>query len=516
MTANISFNGNRVAQLISLPYSSRTEYENVELLDLTYSIPLFSRLRGKYSDTLQKNCIRYLAIEYYTKNQCLYEKGESSSKYYILLKGEVSLCETKKTESSDSDSKNDSDDFMDEYMLPQLTRPRSKVIDITPELLYEFSEHFHNDSVKKRQSEVVSQDLIENESKDLIEFIFQTGDFDTLNGQIKIVQPGEDFGQEALCPSKPRRLNAIARTDVQVAYIKKAVLRQIIKDVSHERGLQTFNFLSTVSMFSKWSRFDLTRILSLFKCKVFYKGQYLFKQSESPSHAYIISKGVFAITKKVNPQNNESPLKPVLRNFLSNRKNRPIKIELVLKGEKEFVGTEEIIEDLACRQFSCVCNSAFAEVFEITRNNFLQKVVGPERFEGFSDNLKANLDWLRNRLVKLEDREKFSHSVNISQSFDQGQTKANKNLKVKVNSLGKTSAMQPVRKHSRVKTEGLKAYEKMWKVVQTPKIVWEMCETKNIHLSTLKKNNPRLAPPNFLYKNRKRPDKKSEFKWEEN
>ena len=432
-----------------------------------------------------------------------------------MLKGEVSLCETKLTENPDSASNNDSDDYFDEYELPQLTRPRSKVIIITPELLYEFSEHFYNDSAKKRQSEVVSQDLIENESKDLIDFIIQTGDFETLNGQIKIILPGEDFGQEALCPSRVRRLNAIARTDVLVAYIKKTVLRQIIKDVSHERGLQTFNFLSTVSIFSKWSRYDLTRILSLFKLRVFNKGQYLFKQNESPTHAYIISNGVFAITKKVNPQNNEASLRPAFRNFSSSRKNRPIKIELVLKGEKEFVGTEEIIDESAFRQFSCVCNSAFAEVFEITKNNFLQKVVSPEGFDGFSNALKANLDWLRNRSLKLENREIFSKSVNLNQKLDNSQTKPSENCRLKVNSLAKTTVLNSVRNHSRVKTEGAKVYEKLWKVVQTPKIVWDVCETKNIHLGTLKRNNPRLAPPNFLFKNRKKPERKSEFKWEE-
>lgn len=514
MTTNICFNGNRVSELLSLTHHSRTDYENIELRDLTYSVPLFTKLRSKYSDALQIKCLKFLSLEFFSKNQFIYEKGETASKYYILLKGEVSLYESKLTDESGIDSVSNSDDYYDDDDLPKLGRPRSKVIDITPELIYEFSLNHHEESSKKEKSEVVSKDLVENECKDLIEFILQTGDFESIDGKVRSIIPGCDFGQEALFPARSRRFNAVAKTDAQVACIHKMVLRKIIKDVSHERGLQVFNFLQSVSVFSKWSRYDLGRILGYFKQRFYTKGQYLFREHEVPNHAYIIIKGVFAMTKTVNAQNKEDTLRPILRNFTSGRKKRSTNIELVLRGEKEFVGTEEIIENLPNRQFSCVCNSAVAEVYEIIQNNFL-KLVNPETSNTFFATLKTNFAWLRHRSLKLENREELNQSPKTSISIDRSQIKSDLKHYPGLSSVSKTLALNPKTRHSRTLTASPKVPEKNSKTIQMPKIVWEGCQTKNIHLGTLKKNNPRLAPPNFLYKIRRKLLKKVEQRPEE-
>ena len=54
------------------------------------------------------------------------------------------------------------------------------------------------------------------------------------------------------------------------------------------------------------------------------------------------------------------------------------KFDLVLKGAKEILGVEEILSNSDSREYSCICNSAIAEVYYISKVDFLGKLLKQE------------------------------------------------------------------------------------------------------------------------------------------
>lgn len=507
MTSNIFFNGSRIAQLISIPWHSRSDYETQELQSLTYSVPLFSRLRVKYSNEIHEKFLNHLSIDYFTKNQILYAKGDSSNKYFILLKGEVALYQSVQSKDSDISSSDNSSDEINDEDFAKLLRPRSKAITINPSVLYDISQKLNKEPNK--ENEIISKEALENESQELVEFIIQSNILEGNSEGNIIITPGSDFGQEALCPSKKRVMNAVAKSDIQVAVINSGVIAKVIKDVSRERTLRMFDFLQSVTLFIKWSRYEIRRILGFFKLKVFSKGQYLYKQGQTPTHIYLIRKGNFAISKNSKQETTKPDLNSSnLRSFSSKRQSRTFTIDLVIKCEKEVVGSEEIIQGLSKRIYSCVCNTAIGEVYEISSNNFLQKLVKPELFESFSLSLKNDLVWLNERYKSLENRDIVSCSFD---SNEKTSTIYNRQPRKSFDFFNLTQK-KTIRLHTRGVSER-KEYEKGWKNNNSSNLNWGKCETGNIHLGNLKKKNPRLAPPNFLYKVRPSPGKRGEVRF---
>ena len=505
MTSNIFFNGSRTAQLISIPWHSRSDYETQELQRLTYSVPLFSRLRVKYSNEIHEKFLKHLSIEYFTKNQILYGKGDASSKYFILLKGEVALYQSVQSKDSDISSSDGSSDEINDEDFAKLLRPRSKAITINPSVLYDISQKLNKDPNK--ENEIVSQEALENESQELVEFIIQSNIFEGNSEGNIIITPGSDFGQEALCPAKKRVLNAVAKSDIQVAVIHSGIIAKVIKDVSRERTLRMFDFLQSVTLFVKWSRYEIKRILGFFKLKVFSKGQYLYKQGANPIHIYLIRKGNFAISKYLKQETIRSDLNSSnLRCFSSKRQSRTFTIDLVIKGEKEIIGSEEIIQGVPKRIYSCICSTAIGEVYEISSSNFLQKLVKPELFESFSSSLKNDFEWLNDRYKSLENRDIVSGSFDLSEKASTISRQPRKSF-----DFFNLNHKKPIRLHTRGVSDK-KEYEKGWKAKNSSNINWGKCETGNIHLGNLKRKNPRLAPPNFLYKGKLSPGKKGSFR----
>ena len=246
MSENLYFNGRRIEEILEIPFQFRGEIQNLEIVDLTYSVKFFSKLREKHSDILHQQCCRYMTIEKYSKNQYIYEIGDIANKYYILLKGKVSIVKQLNTENDDLQLSDDSEGDYIEYM-PRNIRSRSRRIDIKPELFLEFSQGIK----ERKQNDMINITNIEEENRNLLEFIMQGHENEENEREIKIMSPGHDFGQEALLSNKARTFNAIAKSRVVVAVLTKVNFKRIINEISKQKCFIMLDFLKSVSIFSK-------------------------------------------------------------------------------------------------------------------------------------------------------------------------------------------------------------------------------------------------------------------------
>ena len=247
MNESIYFNGKRISEILAIPTQLRGDLLSLELADLTYAVSFLSKLREKHSDELHKQCCKYMTLEMFSKNQYIYEIGDPGNKYYILLKGKVSLAKYITAENIDSDESIDSEG--DEYSdtSPKNIRSRTRKIDIKPEVFLEFSQEIK----ERKQPELISISILEDENKKLLDFIMQSHEVDENEKEIRLIFPGKDFGQEGLFRSKTRTLNAVAKSKVKVGVLTKMNFKKIINDISKQRSLMMLDFLKSISIFSR-------------------------------------------------------------------------------------------------------------------------------------------------------------------------------------------------------------------------------------------------------------------------
>ena len=164
---------------------------------------------------------------------------------------------------------------------------------------------------------------------------------------------------------------------------------------------------------------------------------------------------------------------------------------MVIKGEYEILGAEEIINNQSLRSFSCVCNSATAEVYEVSRADF-ERLVKPEVLKEFSMTLEVNNIWLKTRSESLEENHKNF------ESFDMNAQKQVKLQEFRRNSVQIANIEQKKGSNLRYALEKVVKNDYDNKAPRSKRVYWNSFENENIHLKGLKKNNRRLAPPSFL------------------
>lgn len=134
--------------------------------------------------------------------------------------------------------------------------------------------------------------------------------------------------------------------------------------------------------------------MNLFKPKVYTKSQYVFKQDEKAEFVYFIAKGDFKLTKKLprllTEEKNNFPENNLYRKFEKKKLSPTRNVDLVVKSEKEIIGVEEILKSASKRPYSCVCSSAIAEVYIVSKSDFLNKLLKSEAAEDFF--ARTNID----------------------------------------------------------------------------------------------------------------------------
>jgi CRP-like cAMP-binding protein len=399
MSTIINSNYQKLKKILETPPDSRSELDIIELVDLTYSVDFLSKLRTKYSISVHERCCRYLTLKTYLKNEYIYEVGDTSNSYYILIKGTVSLMKNNQKQNlsiQDSESSEFSD--YEDHEINKLQRSRNRVVIVNSDDISNYHKEKYAD-VQEKTFESFKNYPLDTENCGLIEFVANFDIIGESDHEFKTIEPVKDFGQGALINNKPRLLNAIARSNVEVAVLLKSDFNTIMKDITEKKNTELLDFLAKVSIFSKWSRANLYKIIFLFETKTFTKGQYVYKQNDPVNSVYIIKKGDFKVVKTVLEDygdkkflfNNET-LK-----FRSETKKKLKRLDLVLVSETEILGAEDIFASNQFRQYSCMCNSALAEVLSISKVDFTTKLLKFNSYEKYSKNSQISNKWLENR-----------------------------------------------------------------------------------------------------------------------
>lgn len=430
ITDELSFE--EIFQVLRIPPKFRQEHHVDLLVNNTKNVSFFKRITiEQNSEEIHRECCQMMSLEEYSKSDVIVNFGDKGEKFYIILKGSVSVLlpvkksikmrrvqaqNMTKVLEKDPESSSESDD-LDNIEMPINKERREGIAvtsasDIIKNLQNEqkISEALELQEINNHGEIMIAklfEEKLRSEKKDLIrvvknsenEFIeIEVNELENVSN----LQEGDSFGELALISDRPRAATIQANTRTSLLVIQKQQFKRILGEIAEKRLNLKLKYLQSLNYFHSWSKSALNKISVYFENILLTRNQYLFSEDQLVKEIFFIKEGELLITKKhrVEPQ--------IVKNDFSNKnrkiyiKNRPL--SLCLKGKNESVGGYEIIKNLPNRIFSCICNSTTAEVFFISRLHFLSRI---PRVEHIKDLIAIENERLFKRYTELSSAYSF-------------------------------------------------------------------------------------------------------------
>jgi CRP-like cAMP-binding protein len=177
--------------------------------------------------------------------------------------------------------------------------------------------------------------------------------------QLALLRQGEYFGELALINYKPRAASIICREASHFAVLERDDYLRVLGQ-AHDQTLKgKLQLLLQNPAFSNWSKTALQSLSYFFRERQYKRSQTLYRTDEIPTEIFIVSKGEFQLTKRVNSEGPEG--------------THRLELDVTLVATGELLGAEEVLSGVVY-QYTCVCRSTQGEVIYISREDFLGRV----------------------------------------------------------------------------------------------------------------------------------------------
>ena len=442
LTEEVTFE--QIAHILRIPGRFRQEKDIKCLQTLTDHVEFFKRITNELnSHEIHKNCCEVMTLEEYGRGDIIIKFGEQGEKFYIILRGNVSvMIPVKKSvklrkdqisqyknlnssESSSLKSESDSDDSEDIDNIPlPIKKERREGIPVASvsEILKKLQLDKKNSIKHQKENFGLNDEMnmaklfkkhINKETKDLIKVI-KSSDNEFIeieinkHEEVSILSAGDSFGELALISDRPRSATIVAKERVSLLVINKTQFRKILGNLAEKRMNSKLKFIQSLSYFNAWSKTGIFKIAAYFQSFVIARNQTLFFEGKEAKELYFIKEGEFLISKKCQIENNfkensfSKTLNTKYRKILV--KNKPL--NLCIKGANESIGGYEILNNIKTRIFSSICISSTAEVYFVLKEHLLSKIPSVESITKVIANENSRLIERYNELCEIESNNK--------------------------------------------------------------------------------------------------------------
>ncbi|CAG9320385.1 unnamed protein product [Blepharisma stoltei] len=219
--------------------------------------------------------------------------------------------------------------------------------------------------------------------------------------EVSVLHEGASFGELSLISERPRAASIQALEKSYLAVLNKGDFKKILGVVTERRMNQKIKFFQSIPMFSTWTKIALIKFSYYFEFQVVKNKQYLYKEGDPVNFVYFIKSGEVRLTKL----NDEASFEQAKshKNVLTKKKS----LQVVIKGENEIVGLDEIIDGADKRMFSCRCNSGIVEVYTITKEDFKTRIPYVDTWAFLKNKRTQDLIRTQNRIEELKEMEEM-------------------------------------------------------------------------------------------------------------
>lgn len=245
---------------------------------LSSNYKYFINLKKTAHSDLMYRLVSSLNYEFFKKHQRIINCGEEGNKFYILLKGKVSVY--KPIPTSEEISFKDYVEYICKIKYKEKNEPKFNRITSQNAQIDHYSLYKMNYNYSEIKPSRIKQNYILEEEKKLAEFT-----------------DGFSFGEMALIKREPRNASIYAEEDSILVSLEKSDYNKVIKEIEEKRLLdQATEFKSKYPLFNYWGINQLFRLFNYFEKETISYGEYLYKQNQASDYIYFIENGLFEVT----------------------------------------------------------------------------------------------------------------------------------------------------------------------------------------------------------------------------
>ena len=392
----------KIFSILKIPSHLRSTSNIDDLIDLTKSVQFFQKINAEQgSSEIHQQCCQVMSIEEYLKNSIIFNIGDKGDKFYIILKGSVSIkLPSKKQKNLETiekfrnlsrnniglldASQRTPKIYQNGIKTDKVVLNISNVVNNITEIKFLTEENDEKaliaDTEEKNMMKLFKKKL-KYEQKLLMETVKQAekncseieiGEFD----EITVLYSGSSFGELALISDRLRSTTVQAKENSIFLVLNKKNFIKILGNLAEKKLNSITQFMTGLSYFYDWSKVSLLKLAYFLQLKTYNRWQFLYHEGDFIDGIYFIKSGEVTLSKKKQLVEQNSQ-KFFFTNSMVSENRKKIKIfdvKIVIKGKNESVGSFEIIENIETRNFSCACLSSQVEVYFMSKQVFYTRV----------------------------------------------------------------------------------------------------------------------------------------------
>lgn len=227
-----------------------------KIKDLTKNCELFVKIfEEQGNDRIHTACCKMMRIETYNCGHVIIKHGELAKDFFVILEGVVSV-----------------------------RVPFVRAVE-------------YNKDVEQEQNKKNVSNAWNLKNKSIGTAIlnkllgFDSGE------EVKILHPGDTFGELALISDKPRAATVVAKSRVILGVLSKDVFQNLLRKYSEKSLFEKIDFLQSLPLFKTRTRTHLLKISYYFSLRKYSWNQMIYKEGDKLSCLYIIKSGDIMVSE---------------------------------------------------------------------------------------------------------------------------------------------------------------------------------------------------------------------------
>jgi CRP-like cAMP-binding protein len=334
----------QIFKLFAIPPSERSKDTLDRLVELTSDLKFFQKLSKNVR--LQRACLKAVTLLSFKQDEVICSYGEQGNCTYIIMQGTLAV-----------------------------------LVPIWFSGLRSFKSLCSN-----IEEEAIDQALQSENTQD------STSCKTALTKELKLrevgsIGPGESFGEISILINKPRSATIKAKTDCTLLRLTKDEYKHIMQRINHQQLQKRVAFLSSIGIFSNWTRESLLKLTYFMKPVTYRQGALVYIEGSQSQEVYIVRSGEFKFYKCLRQQLPQSP-----------RRLSPVKLHTEIKLTKELFGIDDAIEGKS-REMTCECSSPTGKLYVLTMKDFINQI---QKSDSWNYLVKVHIQQKTWREEKLE------------------------------------------------------------------------------------------------------------------
>ncbi|CAD8128211.1 unnamed protein product [Paramecium sonneborni] len=309
------------------PFERRNEDDLYPIERMVRKIEFFQKYFADQSDL---NFSYYFEHEYATQNTCIINIDSVGDKFYIILQGQVGI-----------------------YVKPNDVEDKTSSTKLLEKVKLRFRQAVNNNKFKDYQI-----NKIQSQQSDLV--------------LIKILLPGQSFGEMSLIHNRPRDFTAVALQPCHFALIRRQYFKDVVRIGQEKSSMKEMGFFANLEIFEGWNVNSIFQIYKTLQQRSYRMGDLVYQSGEIADMIYLIKEGAVDLQQLFIEEKEDDEVRAA--SPLMKQRGKSLHRKIATLGKHQFLGLEDVHSVEQKHRFTCVSSSSDTILLMIPIELYMKRI----------------------------------------------------------------------------------------------------------------------------------------------